>query len=360
MRDFDKTAEEIRSQSDLKAFREICVKQEKKLVLFGAGDCGHVVFQMLHNANIEVLCFCDNKTDGRTDTETGLKIAALDDLLDKAKDLMILICVVNKEACQSIYGQLLGKGIARNQIRVMTEYYDRLSDTYFETNLENYKKAYGLLEDDRSRQIYLARMKKVFLMTSISEIVSPSQDEYFDEKVILSDHEVFVDCGGFDGSTSVRFIERCRGCYSNIIIFEPERCKKSMIEENMGKNHYELYLAGVWSQSARLNFDALTTNASHISETDSGYQIDVVALDETIYEKNPTFIKMDIEGAEQEALKGCRRIIKEYKPKLAVCIYHKPEDLYEIPSLIKRLNPEYKLYVRQYSDSRYETVLYAL
>lgn len=53
--------------------------------------------------------------------------------------------------------------------------------------------------------------------------------------------------------------------------------------------------------------------------------------DETVYDKEPTFIKMDIEGSEQEALKGCKRILKELKPKLALCVYHKPEDLFEIP-----------------------------
>lgn len=88
--------------------------------------------------------------------------------------------------------------------------------------------------------------------------------------------------------------------------------------------------------------------------------IETVALDETVYDRKPTYIKMDIEGAEQEALKGCKRIIQDYKPKLAICIYHKPDDLFEIPIMIKEMNPEYKLYVRQYADAWYDTVLYAV
>lgn len=88
--------------------------------------------------------------------------------------------------------------------------------------------------------------------------------------------------------------------------------------------------------------------------------IEAAALDEMVYDREPTYIKMDIEGAEQEALKGCRRIIQDFRPKLAVCIYHKPDDLFEIPVMIKEMNPAYKLYVRQYANAWFDTVLYAV
>ena len=85
----------------------------------------------------------------------------------------------------------------------------------------------------------------------------------------------------------------------------------------------------------------------------------VVSLDSCITDK-VTFIKMDIEGAELNALKGSREIIKKYKPRLAVSVYHKKEDLIEIPLYIKELVPEYKLYIRHYSNAAIETVLYAV
>lgn len=72
-----------------------------------------------------------------------------------------------------------------------------------------------------------------------------------------------------------------------------------------------------------------------------------------------TLIKMDIEGSEMAALKGAEKIIKRDRPKLAVCIYHNPEDIFEIPFLIKKLVPEYKLYIRHHSDTYAETVVYA-
>ena len=73
-----------------------------------------------------------------------------------------------------------------------------------------------------------------------------------------------------------------------------------------------------------------------------------------------TFLKMDIEGSELAALRGAERIIREQRPKLAICVYHKPEDLWEIPSLLLSYHPDYKLYLRHYSINETETVLYAI
>ncbi|EOS66974.1 FkbM family methyltransferase [Oscillibacter sp. 1-3] len=90
--------------------------------------------------------------------------------------------------------------------------------------------------------------------------------------------------------------------------------------------------------------------------------VPVATIDEIVEKENPkvTMIKMDIEGSELEALKGAKKTIQRNKPKLAICIYHKPEDMLEIPLYIKSLVPEYKLYVRHHSNSNVETVLYAV
>lgn len=360
MEPFDQVAEKIREQNDLEMFREIVEGQGRKIVLFGAGDCGHVVYHMLRSVNIDVCCFCDNKAGRCADKETGLVIESPEYLMDRAAELAVLICVMEEDSYNAIYGQVLSYGFNKAQIYLMRDYYDRLSPAYLEEHIQKYREAYQILDDEFSKKVFLARMRKVYLLEDISEIVSIQDEEYFDEKVVLTDQEVFIDCGGYDGDTSLKLIEKCHGKYTDIIIFEPELCKKESIEKNMAGHRYQLYQAGVWSEKTRLHFDALKTVGSHVSETESGYVIEAVALDEIVFDRKPTFIKMDIEGSEQEALKGCKRIINEYKPKMAICIYHKPDDLFEIPVLIKRLNPAYRLYLRQYANSRFETVMYAV
>lgn len=360
MWEFNQTVDEIRSQDDLKKYRDIIEEQGRKLVLFGAGDCGHVIYNMLHNVGIDVYCFCDNALGDRTDEATGLQIVFPDFLIDKRDQIAVLVCAVEEYIYQEIRKQVISLGIDKTNIYIMRDYYDRLSVAYLEEHMCKYIDAYQLLTDDFSRKVFLARMKKVYLMSDILEIVSPRTEEYFDEKVVLTDQEVFIDCGGFDGDTSVKFINKCGGTYADIVIFEPELYKKSAIERNMSGYRYKLYQAGVWSKTARLYFDALETDGSHVSESESDCVIEAVSLDDTVYDKKPTFIKMDIEGSEQEAIKGCSRIISDFRPKLAICVYHKPDDLYEIPILIKKINPSYRLYLRQYANSRFETVLYAL
>lgn len=87
--------------------------------------------------------------------------------------------------------------------------------------------------------------------------------------------------------------------------------------------------------------------------------VKTISIDEMLEGEKCTFIKMDIEGAEMEALQGAQKSISKYYPKLAISIYHKDDDLWKIPYYIKKTWPEYKLYIRHYTYVTTETVLYA-
>jgi FkbM family methyltransferase len=124
--------------------------------------------------------------------------------------------------------------------------------------------------------------------------------------------------------------------------------------------HAELFNAAVGEHAGRLRFyfDADDPASSRLT-AGGNIDADVVALDEALKGRRVTFIKMDIEGAELAALKGARLIISGQKPKLAICVYHKFEDIWEIPEYIWSLAPEYSLYLRHHSPLSTETVLYA-
>lgn len=113
---FNQTVDEIRSQVDLEKYRDIIEKQDRKLVLFGAGDCGHVIYNILHNVGIDVYCFCDNALGDRTDEETGLQIVFPNFLKDKRDQIAVLVCTVGEYIYQAIRKQVISLGIDKTNI----------------------------------------------------------------------------------------------------------------------------------------------------------------------------------------------------------------------------------------------------
>jgi hypothetical protein len=86
----------------------------------------------------------------------------------------------------------------------------------------------------------------------------------------------------------------------------------------------------------------------------------VGTLDQVLESERPTFLKMDIEGSEGEALEGGREVVRRHRPLLAIAAYHRPEDLWELPLRIARLDPGYRIHLRRHSDECWEEVCYAL
>jgi FkbM family methyltransferase len=119
---------------------------------------------------------------------------------------------------------------------------------------------------------------------------------------------------------------------------------------------------GVWNKNSIISYgkENFGQTASYsIYKKDNLKKTEMVKLDDILYGKRITLIKMDIEGAELNALKGTENIIKAQKPNLAICLYHKLNDFWEIPLFIKTLVPEYHLYVKHHSSTFWGTVLYA-
>lgn len=188
------------------------------------------------------------------------------------------------------------------------------------------------------------------------------EKQYFDVDFLEFGEEVFVDAGCNELESTIELMNKCDSL-KKVYAFEPDKENYKKCQINKEKYHLDqvkLFCKGTWSTQMQLCFDASHDVASHVSD-DGKDKIDVVAIDDVVdSEDNITYIKMDIEGSELSALHGAENIIREQKPKLAVSIYHKLEDIWTIPKLVLELNPEYRLYLRHYSFSYYDTVLYAV
>lgn len=226
---------------------------------------------------------------------------------------------------------------------------------------------YNLLEDEKSKKVYKGVLK--FKLTEdyhyLLEIKDELKDQYFDKVVKFNEDEVFIDCGGYTGDTIEAFIKAVNGKFKRIYSFEPDNTNfqilKKYAEKLDQKEKIEPINAGVHYKSKSFyarNNDASTTLRDDVSGSDVE-EVKVMAIEDAIKDA-PTFIKMDVQTFETYALLGVMDDIIKHKPKLAICIYHKFSDLWDLPLLLKLWVPEYELFMRHYECTQEETVIYAL
>ena len=176
--------------------------------------------------------------------------------------------------------------------------------------------------------------------------------------------EVFVDCGAFNGDTAKAFIKRVPN-YKRIVEFEPDQRNRDMLRKKLRRyGHSAIIQAGVSGEDGNAYLQLQeNTGWNYVTKKSSGqgtHKIKLQKIDSCPQCKDATFIKMDIEGSEMDALKGAKETIQKNHPKLAICIYHSNEDMLRIPEFIHELVPEYELYIRAHTMGIAETVLYAI
>lgn len=191
-------------------------------------------------------------------------------------------------------------------------------------------------------------------------------DQYFARDIIrIEDGEVFVDGGAYIGDTIEKFLTVASeegASYKKIIALEPDDRNFHMLEEAYGHTpRVELIKKGMSNKSGTLLFQE-NANWSRLTENETlaTTKVPVVALDDFPECDEITWIKMDIEGAESDALEGAKHTIQRNHPKLTICIYHSDEDMIRIVEQVHELVPEYRLFIRHHTTGDNETVLYAV
>lgn len=235
----------------------------------------------------------------------------------------------------------------------------------FDEYLKNYKDAYIVLTARLHYPEMVAQLKEAGItedrIINMGKIIDDmTHRQYFDlPQLPHVEKEVFVDCGCLDGSSSLDFVKWSNGQYEQIYAFEPDPAQTAKCEKALEKEKADVFCMGCWKEKDELHFTAFLEGSSCVSEAGETV-INVNSLDEVLGQKRVTFIKMDIEGSELPALMGAKKLIQENHPKLAISIYHKPEDIYEIPNLLLEYNSDYIFFVRHYSVCASESVLYAI
>lgn len=227
-------------------------------------------------------------------------------------------------------------------------------------NIKFWSKLNSQFADEQSR-IVLSDVTRYRLTANpkyMENYLVKLKDQYFEDFMSYK-KEIFVDAGGFDGDTTDEFIRR-HPDYQKIYLFEPSK-KNLLAAKRRLKNipNIDFRAVGLSDTKGVLTFNANAGSASAITEKD-GENIPVAKLDDELKGMPVTFIKMDLEGWEMKALSGSAITIKKNRPKLAIAVYHAAEDFRKIPDFIMSIHPDYKIYLRHYTQGWSETVMFFL
>ena len=343
-----------------------------KVAIYGAGAFGKIFYESLKGkVDFFIDDFCENShylnlpvvklKDAPLDTRIYISVLQhskrIEEELRKKKFVHIINFTKSIKSIPDILHNISS-----------TNYLWLVEDKSKMIHSENLDKVMHLLTDDKSKET-LSKIINLRKTLDIEFYVDPEGTEYFPQDIPMLNNleEInFIDCGAYIGDTIHELMNQSDKVKSTIS-FEPDaknltalNIELSALKNKYPKTNFLVYPAGVYSKNGILKFLNSGVDSGASLSDSSTLQVPVVSLDDTIINSSPNYIKMDIEGAEKEALLGAVQTIKKYKPNLAVCLYHKPQDLWELPLLINEIEPMYDMYLRVHEDMGLSTVLYCI
>jgi FkbM family methyltransferase len=363
-------------QREKTAFDEAVGPRGRSLVLFGAGGIGRKTLAGLRKVGIEPLAFTDNNTALWGSKINGIPVMSPKDAAAQyahnAAFVVTIWCGEGQDRMRDRVGFLRGLGCTH----VVT--FGQLFWKYPETYLPHYSaapahqvhdeaaavlEAAGLWADEASRQEYLSQIRWR-LRFDFDGLADPVQHAiYFPPDLCSLRHdEVFIDCGAFDGDTVRGFLDQAQNGFRKIVAFEPDpasfRKLSDLVSTLPCKDSIEIHQAATGAEKGVVQFSGDGTAAASVGS--GPLSVNCVTLDEALGDTVPTYIKMDIEGAEIDTIRGASRIIRDHAPVLTICSYHKQDHLWSIPRLIHAIRPDYRFYLRPHLIEVWDLVCYAI
>ncbi|MBR6760648.1 MAG: FkbM family methyltransferase [Oscillospiraceae bacterium] len=232
---------------------------------------------------------------------------------------------------------------------------------YCEEHAEEIQAVYQLLADERSRRVYanILNFKISGKPEYLLDIVD-SREAIWNRVICPTNNETYVDLGAYNGDSIRELLEYTRGKYHRIVAVEPDRKNYKKLSKFVGDTpSVKCYQCAAWCVDTELPFASKAGRQSSVSP--DGTVIPARSVDNLMAGHPVTLLKMDVEGTEREALWGASRSIARFSPKLMISLYHRNEDIFELPLLVHKINPKYKLYIRhQLYIPAWETNLYAV
>lgn len=345
-------------------------KGYKYICGFSVGNMGRGVLELADAMGRKIDFYCDNdlqKTGKKDPYGYGIDVISVEELKKYKEETAVLIPT---RYYKEIYRQLkeLGFPMVDRALAGKLSIENYLSENSIQEAVQRLINTIDILADEESCRL-LARLIQEWVT---SEYCFDQTDDlytvpqYFPKDIIRnSGAEVYVDCGAYTGDNIPDFMHYTGGQFQRYYAFELSKSNFEKMKEYVFENWSEhadkfvLENKGVSGETGVIQYGEYDEGSKM---EDGGTQIgEVIALDDYFVDRGlVSFIKMDIEGAEMQALRGANKTISKYRPKMAICIYHSPRDLWEIPLHIKTNWPDYDIFIRHHTDLLNETVCYAV
>ena len=304
----------------------------------------------------------------------GVPILGPDDLLEQFRNAHVVVASLLAE--NELFHQLKRRGFTNvyplsylHYLRpdvFEAPYLDGLFESCFDPALESVIAAGDALwQDEESKLVY--RQTLEYRRTKSMEIyprLIANHAQYFPPGIVnLSREDTLLDCGAFSGDTLRSFVGLNPNARNTYYGFEPDPHNFTSLQRESERYAGRLVAvnAGVGAEEGSLGFVSRAGTDSAFTTVKADRTVHVHTIDHYFADKTaPTFIKMDIEGMEPQALAGGEQVIRRRRPKLAICVYHLPQHIWGVPLMARTWNPDYRFYLRHYSTNMSETVMYAI
>ena len=347
------------------AFARFSARAGGGIVLYGAGRLGRKAASALRQGGVTPLAFADNAPELDGTALDGIPVCSLPEAARRWRE-EALFAVSTFRPDQGGVGARLQEladlgcrqattflPIAWKCPGVLPHFGADLPATLL-MHAADMARVASLWCDDISRETFRGELAWR-LRADFAQAPDPRPDQYFPRDILRPDPgESFLDGGAFDGDT----LRHAPWPFSRVLAVEPDPASAARLRA-MGGPELDVREAMLGRTRGVARFNGTGTMASRRSES-GALEVPVTTIDELVAGERPTFIKLDVEGDELEALEGARETLKRSRPVVAVCLYHRPEDLWTIPLYLSQVLPGHRLYLRVHAWDGFELVAYAI
>ena len=325
-------------------------KTDKPVVMYGMGNGADKILAVAERYGVEICDFFASDGFVRGHQFHGKRVLSYSEAKEKYGDMIVLLSFASSlpDVMANFYRIADECEFYAPDVPVFGDIL--FTPDFVKDNIEKLETVYAMLFDERSKEIY-ENVINYKLSGDISYLRAAESDEAEVNALIgAADLTSYADLGAYTGDTVKKMLDIAPSI-KRVLALEPDARnfrKLTAYAETETRCKIEAHNTGAWSHRDTLFFDASGNRNANIGENKKGKTALVDSLDSVLAGESIDYIKYDVEGSEKEALLGTKNTIEKYAPTLLVSLYHRSEDIFELPLLVQKLCPDYKLYLRRF------------